>query len=171
MDMKKDWSLRLALALPFAMMLFVAASIYLPRLWAPEPKYGFVYSDNSGYSEYILNVVNGKLVKESPVSDDGSEPFRDTKPQYVEPHLYRYDAATKESKSITMEEAQALKLDDRKESPDGFEAVYGGGYGGPFGGGSASPAVYLSGHSVSHKLDLRGIDGAYDFNFIGWVSE
>ncbi|MDD5084043.1 MAG: hypothetical protein PHT88_03905 [Candidatus Moranbacteria bacterium] len=173
MDIKKDWSLRLAIALPLAMIVFVAASIYIPRFFAPKPAYGFVYVANDtskGYfiPEYALRIVDGQLVKE-PTQRDESVPTN-MKQQYAEPHLYRYDSATEESTSITFEEAAQLKLDDRSKSPDGFEVSQGGGYDGPF-GGSSEPALYLVGHFVSQKLDLRGATNVYDFEFIGWVIE
>lgn len=173
MDIKKDWSLWLAVALPLAMMLFVAGSIYLPRLWAPKPQYSFVYMANDttkGYiiPEYAVSVVDGHVVKEF-TKQDVALPV-DANQRYAEPHLYIYDATTGESAGITFDEAQKLKLDDRKKSPDGFEVSQGGGYGGPFGGGS-EPALYIAGHSVSQKLDLRGVNNVYDFEFVGWITQ
>jgi hypothetical protein len=173
MDIKKNWSVWLAVALPVAMIVFVAGSIYLPRLWAPKPAYSFVYTANDmtkGYviPSYAVRVVNGQLVKEETQKDMLVTDAM--KPQYVEPHLYRYDVITGESKSITFDEVAQLKLDDSKQSPDGFKVALGGGYGGPFGGGS-EPAVYMTGHSVSQKLDLRGVTNAYDFSFVGWVTQ
>lgn len=173
MNMKKDWSLWLAIALPFAMILFVAASIYLPRLWAPKPTFDFVYTVNDaskGYTvpSYSIRVVNGKITKEEAfMLQDESLPAN-KQIRYAEPHLYRYDISTGESVNLTFEEAEKLKLDDREESPDGFEISRGGGYNGLFDGGS-EPAIYLVGHSVSQKLDLRGADNIYDFELIGWV--
>lgn len=171
MDIKKNWSLWLSVALPLAMIVFVAASIYLPRLWAPKPTYSFVYTANDttkGYviPQYVVRVVNGQLVREDTVQDM-TTPLA-SRPQYVEPHLYRYDVTTGESRSITFDEAVQLKLDDTSNSPDGFKVAQGGGYSGPFGGGS-EPAVYMTGHSVSQKLDLRGVSNVYDFEFVGWV--
>jgi len=94
----------------------------------------------------------------------------DANQRYAEPHLYIYDATIGESAGITFDEAQKLKLDDRKKSPDGFEVSQGGGYSGPFGGGS-EPALYIAGHSVSQKLDLRGVNNVYDFEFVGWITQ
>ncbi len=173
MDIKKNWSVWLAVALPVAMILFVAGSIYLPRLWAPKPAYGFVYVANDttkGYviPSYAVRVVNGKLVKEETRRDD-SVP-ETMKAQYVEPHLYRYDVATGESRSIAFDEAAQLKLDDRIQSSDGFKVSQSGGYSGPF-GGSSVPALYLTGHLVSQKLELRGVNNAYDFEFVGWINQ
>jgi hypothetical protein len=161
-EIKKNWSLWLAVALPFAMILFVTGSIYLPKLWAPEPQYGFVYSDDEYYAPSIFRVVNGRLEKRPMRTPDEEK--------YTDPQLYYYDARTKESRDISFEEASALMLDNRSTSPDGFVVKRGGGYGGPF-GGSYEAGVYLTGHAVSHKLDLRGIESAYNFSFIGWVVE
>lgn len=173
MDMKKDWSLWLAVALPFVMILFVAASIYVPRLWAPQPQYGFLYrsSDTSGgytVASYDVQVKKGKLVKQE--VDRSGYKDSDSKTDFVEPQLYRYDAMTGESESLTFEEAEALTVDDRKKSPDDFEVSQGGGGSFLFGGGSGS-YLYLIGHSLSRKLDLRGIDSSYDFEFIGWITK
>lgn len=173
MQVKKDWSLWLAIALPFAMILFVAASIYLPRLWAPKPIFDFVYAVNDTSKGYVVptygvRVVDGKITKEETFIPQDEALPANKQQRYTEPHLYRYDIATGESRSLTFEEAENLKLDDGKKSPDGFEVSQGGGYDGPFGGGSG-PAIYLVGHSVSRKLDLRGVDSVYDFEFVGWV--
>lgn len=171
MDIKKNWSLWLSMVLPVAMIVFVAASIYIPRFFASKPQFGFVYvarDTTSGYSipEYALRVVNGQLVKAATVKDPAAS--GNVQYQYVEPHLYRYDIVTGESTSVTFEEAAVLKLDDRKKSPDGFEILQGGGYNGPFGGGS-EPALYSVGHFLSQKLDLRGVNNVYDFEFVGWI--
>lgn len=171
MDIKKNWSLWLAVALPVLMIVFVAASIYVPRLWAPKPQYSFVYvshdtTTNYTVPQYNVHVVNGKITKEV-VALDETIPAT-VKQQYIEPRLYRYDAKTGESDDITFEEAKTLKLDDHKQSPDDFSVKQTNGYGGPFDRGS-SPALYLVGHSVSQKLDLRGVTNPYDFSFVGWV--
>lgn len=171
MDIKKNWSLWLAVALPVLMIVFVAISIYVPRLWAPKPQYNFVYVSHdttTGYviPQYAVRVVDGKITKEV-VALDETIPVT-VKQQYVEPHLYVYDMKTGESRSLTFEEAETLKLDDRKQSPDAFFVKQTNGYGGPFDSGS-SPALYIAGHSVSQKLDLRGVTNPYDFSFVGWV--
>jgi hypothetical protein len=161
-DTKKDWPVWLAVAIPFAMVAFVAASIYLPRLWAPEPRYGFLYQVEEYGVSAALRVEDGVLVREEAGREEGVK--------QVEPRLYLYDAATGESRGISFGEAGKLRLDDRKASPDGFTVKAGGGYGGPF-GGSSGPSVYLAGHGVSKKLDLRGVDSPYEFQFIGWVEK
>jgi hypothetical protein len=172
MDIKKNWSMQLAVALPVLMIIFVAVSIYVPQLWAPKPQYSFVYVSHdttNGYAipQYALRVVDGKVTKET-IAIDESIPTNVKQPQYTEPHLYIYNTMTRENKSITFEEAQALKLDDRKQSPDDFSVKQTNGYSGPFGGDS-SPALYIAGHLTSQKLDLRGVTNPYDFSFVGWV--
>lgn len=161
--LKRNWAVWLAIALPIAMIVFIAASIYLPRLWAPEPQYGFVYSvNNYNYDEAKVRVRNGRLEKVEAAHDE------DDKGKLSNPRLYAYHPQSGESQEIDFDEAQKLKLDDRKKSPDGFEVKAGDGYSGPF-GGSSEGGVYFSGHGVSHKLNLRGVDNAYNFQFIGWV--
>jgi hypothetical protein len=108
-------------------------------------------------------VRDGKLER---VPVDISE---DDKVVISDPRLYLYNPRSNESHEITFDEAQALQLDDRKKSPDGFEAKVSFGSGGPF-GGSSEGGAYLSGHMTSHKLDLRGIERVYDFQFVGWVT-
>ena len=66
-QIKKNIPLVVGLAIPVLMILFVAGSIYIPRLFAPEPKFNFVYSSGEDYYYGSLNnyysVKNGKIVE------------------------------------------------------------------------------------------------------------
>lgn len=164
---EKNWSLRLAIALPFVMIAFVVASIYLPRLWAPAPKYDFVYHDGQDYGSAVtFRVIDGALIKEEVKRIEGV--------YYTEPHLYLYDIATDNSRRVSFEEARDLKLDGSRVSPDGFSIESGiesrGDFSGSF-GGYPKPLVYLKGHMVSRKLHggFDAEDSNSGFQFIGWV--
>ncbi len=166
-DFKKDWSLRLAIALPIVMIFFVASSVYLPRLWAPEPQYGFIYSNGGEYNSYGFQqaavVKKGKLEVRDIPTGSGEEDR-----EFTELRLYMYDVKTGESREVDIEEASMWDIDDQKESPDGFEVKRGGGGGGLFGGYSGED-MYFSGHMTSKKLSLRGLKNSYDFAFLGWI--
>ncbi len=173
-EFKKNWPVWLAIALPMVMIVFVAASVYLPRMWAPKPQYNFLYQSDERYGaayeySYTVYVRNGRLTRQG--TNCGQD--RDVQGKVgqvvcVEPRLYLYDVQTGESRAIELEEAQKLKLDDRTQSPDGFEVKTGGGYSGPF-GGSSEMAAYLSGHMMSQKLNLGGLNEVYAFQFLGWT--
>ena len=181
--MKKNLSFWIALALPVIMILFVAGSVYLPRLWAPIPQYGFLYTGGEGIDvssagyRYLPQVIDGRLVRQ----DTGCEKQLENQPRTamgselscIDPILYHYDPVTRESRNITFEEAQGLRLDDRQQSADGFSVKQGGSGGGSlFGIGSYSGAnLYLTGHATSIRLELHGVQNAYEFRFIGWVEK
>jgi hypothetical protein len=83
--------------------------------------------------------------------------------------LYVYDAKTNTSHEVSFEEAQSLNLDPNTESPDGFSVVRGNQNGGFlfFSSNSDYNKVYLTGHNVSKKTNLR-LNGD-NFRFIGWI--
>ena len=182
-DFKKDRLLWVAMGLPVAMILFVVGSIYLPHLWAPQPQYDFLYagSDETSYPHegyaFSLMVVGRHLVKE----DTGCQQSNDSQMKIgasavgllcVEPRLYRYNASTGESLDISYDEAAQLRLDDRKTSPDGFTLKTGNGGGGMFfGSGYSGSSLFLTGPAVSARLDLHGLQNAYNFRFIGWIEQ
>ena len=64
MNRKQDLSLIIGIAIPFLMILVVAASIYLPGLFAPAPTCRFLYAAGDDYyqgSQYV--VERGRLAK------------------------------------------------------------------------------------------------------------
>ncbi len=164
---KKNTTLIVGIAIPILMILFVAASIYLPGFFI-QPKYDFLYAsgDDYYYSQYQYSVQNGKLTRHE-VEKSDRYPQREVK-------LYIHDVTKNESREISFAEAQNLTLDSNIKSPDGFEIVYGSRAGGffPF---FFWPDVnyntcYLKGHNLSKKLNLR-LNGSYyrGFRFLGWL--
>lgn len=170
MKNKKDISLIIGIAIPILMIVFVAASIYLPSLFSPSPKFNFLYvTGDRYYGKYQFVVENGKLAKREVKYPEhyNSEVAR----------LYIHDVLKNESKEISFEDAQKLYLDPNKESQDGFEVVYGSYDGGIFSiffGREDYDTVYLKGHNVSKKLNLSSSgNGHYyyynSFRFLGWL--
>ncbi|MDE2439283.1 MAG: hypothetical protein KGN01_07890 [Patescibacteria group bacterium] len=168
---KKNITLIVGISIPVLMILFVAASIYLPGLFV-QPKYNFLYvsgDDYYYYNQYQYSVQNGKLVRNEITRPEGQTypPQRDVK-------LYVYDVAKNESKEISFAEAQNLNLDSSNVSPDGFEVTYGSRGDGFFPfffySGTDYNNRYLKGHNVSKKLNLQ-LSGSYynNFRFIGWI--
>ena len=168
---KKNASLLLGISIPILMILFVAASIYLPSLFV-KPKYNFLYvigDDYSYYNQYQYSVKNGKLVKNE------IQRLEDKKlPPRIEAKLYIHDVAKNESREISFEEAQKLNLDTSITSPDGFEIVYGSRGDGifPFFFWSERDYSrrYLKGHNLTKKLNLQSDSSYYrSFRFLGWI--
>ena len=169
--LKKNITLVIGILIPILMILFVATSIYLPRLFI-SPHYNFLYaSGDYYYNRQQYSVRNGRLVKreiERPKHYNYSPPR-------VESTLYLYDVAKNESKEISFVEAQSLNLDSSSKSPDGFEVVHGRRGDGffPFFFWSERDYsdLYLTGHGVSKKINLQMNASPYynNFRFLGWI--
>lgn len=149
------------------MILFIAGSIYLPALFV-KPKYNFLYTvyDYSPYNKYRYYVIDGRIVRE-----EVQRPKSQRQRPQVEAKLYIYDVKENESRKIPFEEARELKLDPTPESPDGFEVVRGSGTAEffPFFWAEGDrKAVYLRGHNIRRKLNVR-YRGS--FRFLGWIIE
>lgn len=168
---KKNITLIVGISIPILMILFVAASIYLPGFFI-QPKYNFIYTSGDDYcyhNQYQYSVQNGKLIRNEITCPESQTylPQRDTR-------LHVYNVAKNKSREISFEEAQNLNLDSNNLSPDGFEVTYGNHGGGffPFFFYSDTDYnnLYLKGHNVSKKLNLQ-LSGSYrnNFRFIGWV--
>jgi hypothetical protein len=88
--------------------------------------------------------------------------------------MYVHDVKNNQSKEISFEEAQKLRLDPSIKSPDGYEVSRGGYNGGGFlfsGGGSDYTHWYIKGYNRSKQLELKQNSGAYydNFKFLGWI--
>lgn len=165
---KKNISLLLALAIPVAMVLFVAASIYLPSMFI-QPHFNFVYvvGDND-YRGMHFSAENGTIVYHDLPANGQTVP-----PPM--PKLYLYDVTTNKSTEIPPEQQQAYHLDDSPTSPDGFKITYGS-RGDSFlfffgSGGTDYSSQYLVGNGVSKKLNIKADAQYYNNNFrlLGWV--
>jgi hypothetical protein len=172
--------LLVGVAIPIVMVLLVAGSIYLPGLFI-KPTVDFLYMTDyyDRYAcEYVYEVRSGADVHSGSLVRAKSTSYTD--PGYVRndctPRFYVYDVQTDTSKEYTFEEAQKLKLDPSRVSPDGFEVVRGG-RGGDFlfvfDMGGNYDTMYLRGHNVSRRLNMeKGNSGYYyysDTPTLGWV--
>jgi hypothetical protein len=162
--LKKNITLVLGLFIPVAMIVFIAAMVYIPRLYI-QPEYSFIYATNDNqYDEFGYHVVDERIVYYPRIVKDDV---------YPTPDLYVYDVETDQSRQITIEEAQMYRLDDSPQSPDGFKITQGG-RGGDISflfGGGYDPAHYLVGKGVSKKLDINESSNYWDFHLVGWIKK
>jgi hypothetical protein len=172
---RKNIPLIVGLALPLLMIIAVAVSIYVPRLYAEKPATDFLYVIGDthfygyGYSQYA--VVNGRLEKQ-----ELPEELRQEAPPIPrgDVRFFVHNTEHNASREITLEEAQALTLDSLQESPDGFSLVRGGQIGGVFPffyNGQDTQDWYLRGRGVSYSMDVRRGAGYDSLHFLGWIVE
>lgn len=185
---KQNISLYIGIAIPVLMVMFVAGSVYLPRLFS-TPQYSFLYATGVSYhgpaKPVILNrqdydtqeryVVRGeRLVKETvkvPLGEiDYTTPF--------ETKLYLQNTQTNASQEISFDEAQKLRLNTEALSPDGYKIARGSGGGGVFpfffNENSDFSSYSLIGHGARHKLNLKQPADTQQYyydkiTFLGWV--
>lgn len=171
---KKNISLVIGISIPILMILLVAGSIYLPGVFI-QPQYDFVYASGNDHYRGLVwySVRDGVLTKdERAFTEEEKDALR-----HSDSHIYVYNVTRDESREISFEEAQRLRLDARTESPDGFEVVHGTHSEGifPFFISSATDyrTVYLTGHNVSRKVDVPSYGSSYgsDFLFLGWIQK
>lgn len=184
---KHDTTLLVALAIPLLMVLFIAASIFIPGLFS-HPKYNFIYGiyNNSGL-EPAYRVVNGELVDNSqqmnPVSQSpqfncvGDCPGNigtSSPTRYSYTQLYEYNVSTNQSVALTPLQAQQFTLNSNAQSPDGYTIQSGSEGDGSFffGGDNYNGSdEYIVGHNVSKKIDytMNASIPNENFYFIGWI--
>lgn len=155
-------SLAVGLAIPVLMILFVAGSIYLPKLFVTPPQYDFVYTFWSAYNKPV--VIEGTQAEKIVAEPDDYTDFSNYNEYFV------YDVEKETSTKISPKEFFKLELTSGFESPDGFEVVRGGN-GGMFGGGNYDK-WFIKGHGVSYKLNVYfdyNYYSYYDFRFVGWI--
>lgn len=170
MNLQKNASLIVGLAIPVLLAIAVVASIYIPRLTVTPPQHNFLYTSSDYYnSKYRYTVSQGKFVREEIVIDTSYREVPE-KQSISEPTFFVYDVATKNSQELSFEEAEKLHLDANRESPDGyrFEQSYGNGLSDIF-GGSNGTNWFLIGHNTSYKVELKQIGQYPSVQFFGWV--
>lgn len=165
---KKNAPLIIGFLIPILMVLFVAASIYLPGLFL-QPKYNFLYSTGGDYYGSRSYFVSNGHLAESPQPT----PYPNYKPS-PSPQLYIHDVTTNMSTSISFQDAAALTLDPSAESPDKYrleDGINSGGIFPFFWYDRDNNSKYLVGHNVSKKLNVNsGGSSYYDaIHFLGWV--
>jgi len=174
MDAKKNIPLIVGISIPILMILFVAASIYLPLLFMhTKPEFNFLYVTGDYLLGSQYSVENGKLVKHEFKDDEGRWPS--IMRRRGDAKLFVHDVTKNESRQISFEEAQSLDLNSNIKSPDGFEIVHGSRGGGPwpFFGFSETDynTVYIKGHNISRKLNVQQTERHFgDFHFLGWIN-
>ena len=172
MKPQKNISLIIGLSIPILMVVLVAASIYLPGMFAPAPKVNFLYVSGDDYWQgRAYGVENNQLIIKEVKHPDNYVPKT--------VHLYIHDVSANVSKEITFESAQKLNLNSNTQSPDGYKMVYGSREDGffPFfySSGRDYNAMYLQGHSANRKLALEtNADGRNYYysdrvRFLGWI--
>ncbi len=171
MNPRKNISLIVGLAIPLLMIVLVALSIYLPNLFAPAPRCNFLYvTGENGYQGAQYTVEHGTLTKH-----DVKYPEHST-PAVV--RLFVHDVSSNESREVSVEAAQQLRLDPSLKSPDVYEVAYGNGDSGFFplffSGAPDYNAVYLKGHNAGKKMNVQSLNNArYDYRdraqFLGWI--
>lgn len=185
---KKNFVVILSFALPILLIVIVALSVYLPSFFL-STNYNFIYSvctNGTNYSPYQCNnylqknysVVKGKIVANS--TDSKQDLNKDGVPDINKSYnarIFLYDTKKKESREITLEEAQALSLNELLTSPDGVTVSSNYDRGGDdflvlFDRG-ASYGYYLAKGKSKNKINLINSDDRYyyrdNFQFIGWV--
>ena len=178
MKTKRNISLIIGLAIPLVMIVLVAASIYLPGLFAPSPRFNFLYVLGDDYYQGQQYVVEkGKLIKREVKYPEHYTPYYPYTPGVA--RLFVHDVVRNESREISFEDAQQLSLNANIKSPDGFEVVYGSSGDGIFPlfffHDTDYSTVYIKGHNASRKLNLQaGTTGGYyyyynRFRFLGWI--
>ena len=164
----KNVPLIIALSIPVLMVTLIAVSIYLPTMFV-KPQFDFIYSTDDGYCHYRKYlVINSKIIEEEnqkPTENNVCKHDRN-------PRLYYYDIQLNTPKEITLEEAQKFFIDNRAQSPDGFEIVSGDrSFDIFFFSGSSYYDKYLKKGTYTRKLNTPHDYYYYDFRLIGWVKE
>lgn len=184
---KNNFILILAFALPIILIIVVALGSYLPSLFI-STNYNFVYTSCTdgrsyyyqcnGYMQKRYSVIDNKIVVNEidPTLDLDKNGVPDAK-DLISERIFLHDTKKNESREITLEETQALSLNNLLTSPDGVTVSSNYARGGdffPFGGGASSFGYYLTKGNSRSKLNLINTTDQYysqnNFHFVGWVS-
>ena len=152
MNIRKNLTLWLGITIPILMVVAVAASVYVPRLWA-SPKVDFVYSMMS-YSSTYKTTADGKMTEKN-----------------LTTVYYLHNTAKNTNREIKKVELDKLSLNKSAVSPDGFR-VTGNETSNALFGDSEYGVHYLKGHGAGYKLNLASPTSdryGYEFKFVGWV--
>lgn len=174
MELKKNFSLIIALIIPILMILFLVAIVYIPRIYN-HPQYNFLFVSGGNYNEEYI-IQNGKLVARFNPSvpiDKLSYPEENINNEFLA-RLFVYDIKQNKAAEVTLEQAKAFNFYSDFESPDGYKIINGSSYNFIFGGASSDPfALYISGNGLSKKLNIPiQTSNRYDVNlrFVGWIN-
>lgn len=188
-NLRKNFGLIVAFALPILLILGVALSIYIPQFFV-STKYNFVYSVcsdnyyNDGCNKYLQkhftvtdNVLSVNEVSVSDMYPNISEAERKYYNTNYSSRIFLHNSKTNESREISIDEAKKMKFDSLLTSPDGvtISNSYTGGGGSffPFGGSGYSYGYYLMKGNSKSKLNLINDNDRYyyqnNFHLVGWV--
>jgi hypothetical protein len=172
----KDVALIVGLLIPVAMIVFIAAAIYLPRAFTrvDPPQWDFLYMVGYPPGTERVFVRDGRLVRE----DVDAPPHAPTNPRY-ELQFYVHRVPQNTSERVTFEQACLLQLDNTSKSPDGFQIVHGrrSQFLFPFTSSTDYRERYLKKDGYALELDLAtgsGAEGGYfshAFTFLGWIGK
>ena len=164
---KQNLSLIFGISIPILMIVFVALSIYIPRLFAEPPQYDFLYyvTDTHFASEHPESYYTVRQGYIDFIDNNPDENFEKRS------RIFRHDVSENESFEMSYEDARYLELDASYESPDGYELV--NSYGGDILYIDISyDELFLKGHNVSTEMNLFNTNIYYNqFNFLGWIHE
>jgi hypothetical protein len=175
----ENTKLYIALSIPVAMLIIVAAFVYFPGI-GKHPTYNFLYATGTYQSTEGYFVQNGKLMsgQGDPLPDANSNPAADHIISGAVPslaHFYEYNVTTNSATLLSLEQAQALELDNSIKSPDGYIVEEGNGVGNSWfgnGEGDDSNIWYIKGYNRSNALNLQLDTVSFqgnNFQFLGWV--
>lgn len=167
---KKNAPLIIGFSMPILMILFVAASIYLPGIFQ-HPSFNFLYSTGGDYYDnQTFSVSNGRLII------NPQPTIYPTNRLYIYPsqQIYIYTVSSNESKPVSLQDAENLNLNPNVESPDGYKLENGNQSDGffPFFWYDRNyNAQYLVGHNFSRKLNVISTSSTYynSIHFLGWI--
>ena len=162
----KNWSLILGLSIPFLMVMFIALSIYAPRLFdnTPAPSINFIYT--SAYTHpHRLEVRKNKLewTKGESANDHQADAYE------TPPKIYLHDVKKNKSREIDLDEAKNLLLDSSALAPDGYRIEQSRHHGFFLFDYNYSRDRFLVKGHATHKLNLEFENSSYyNFRFLAW---
>ena len=124
MSDKKNLPLIIGLSIPFIMTLLVALSIYVPGLFSPQPKTNFIYSICDGYYSTREYYVEANRIEKKDLPEADTKRQNYSAQHICVPRLYLHDVIANQSRDLTFDQAQQLRLDPNATSPDGFEVTH-----------------------------------------------
>ena len=166
---KENLPLIVGITLPIALVVLIAAVIYIPAMFAKPPVVDFIFVDNNYSYGQHYEVRRGKILL---VEDYIPEPPAKRQPE-LEPQIYRYDLEQDKAVTLTQKEAEQLTIDPAQYSSDGFLVSQGGGGGGIFPFfffDEGRQGVYIRKGAYSEQLNYPSSD-IWRYQFLGWIVE
>lgn len=175
MKFNQNFTLWIALAIPFVVILIVAGIIYWPRTITP-PQHNFLYALRDYEDGFNYVVKEGKLEREQISFPGGKDVPRPITPASSgQTRFFVHSVTTNESREVSFTEAQAMSLNSDLTAPDGYELVRGGQGGGVFpfffAEGDYESRYLAKGNATIQMSIKKPSDTNYQpFEFIGWIN-